>query len=68
MTKHRNQKLKMFSAKGAGNSSGLEERADIWLIKLSGEVSRACDKFWTMTEERRTIDAQYRRNNPFINE
>jgi hypothetical protein len=58
----------MFSAKGAGDSSGFEEKTDALLIKLSGEVSRACDKFWTTTEERRSVDVQYRRNNPFINE
>jgi hypothetical protein len=68
MNKHRNQKLKMFSAKGAGSSSGLEEKVDFWLVRLSREVSVACDKFWTNSEERRNVDAQYRRNNPFINE
>jgi hypothetical protein len=68
MTKHRGQKLKMLSAKGAGDSSGMEEKVDAWLVKLSGEVSRACDKFWTTTDERRSVDGQYRRNNPFINE
>jgi hypothetical protein len=46
----------------------MEEKVDAWLVKLSGEVSRACDKFWTTTDERRSVDGQYRRNNPFINE
>jgi hypothetical protein len=65
MIKHRGQKLKSFSAKGSSETSGMEEKADAWLIKLSSQVSRACDNFWTKTDERRSVNANFYKSNPY---
>lgn len=67
MIKHRGQRLKSFSAKGSCETSGMEEKADAWLIKLASEVARACDNFWTKTDERRSLNAQYYKSNPYNN-
>jgi hypothetical protein len=45
----------------------MEEKADAWLIKLASEVARACDNFWTKTDERRSLNAQYYKSNPYNN-
>lgn len=39
-------------------TSGIRSYQDIWLENLSAEVSRACDLFWTLTPERRAIEAR----------
>jgi hypothetical protein len=39
-------------------TAGLKSRSDIWLENLYAEVSRACDHFWTLTAERRLIEAR----------
>jgi hypothetical protein len=40
--------------------TGTRDRGDIWLHNLSMELNRACDLFWTRTEERREIEFRRR--------
>ena len=37
-------------------------KEEIWLLYLASQVGAACDKFWQQTEERRQIDAEYRKH------
>lgn len=39
-------------------TSGIRSYQDIWLENLSAEVSRACDRFWTLTPDRRAQEAR----------
>lgn len=39
-------------------TSGIRSYQDIWLENLSAEVSRACDRFWTLTPDRRAQEAK----------
>jgi hypothetical protein len=41
-------------------TAGVKSRSDIWLENLYAEISRACDRFWTRTAERRLIEARRR--------
>ena len=56
---------KVFSAANQ-KDSGVAETDDPWMEHLCREVNRACDKFWTMTDERRIIDREYRKKHPFL--
>lgn len=39
-------------------TSGIRSYQDIWLENLSAEVSRACDRFWTLTPDRSAQEAR----------
>lgn len=41
-------------------TAGTRDRGDIWLLNLSIEMNRACDRFWKRTAERRLIEARRR--------
>lgn len=44
---------------------GIKSYCDIWMENLSDEVSRACDRFWTLTPDRRA-KAAHRKATGFI--
>jgi hypothetical protein len=56
---------KAFSG-ACAKDSGIVECDDPWLEHLCREVNRACDKFWTLTEERRIVDREYHNKHPFL--
>jgi len=66
--KHRGTGLKQYSAGGSSVYSGGENYYDDYLARLSREVSVACDKFWTMTEERRYINEKHYKSTSFYRE
>lgn len=53
-------------AAGIRTTAGKKSRLDRWLLRLSREVSAACDRFWLQTEERRLIERHRTRGfNPY---
>lgn len=53
-------------AAGIRTTAGKKSRLDRWLLRLSLEVSAACDRFWLQTEERRLIERHRTRGfNPY---
>lgn len=39
-------------------TAGYREFRELWLCVMMEEVRVACDRFWTLTPERRAIDAK----------
>ena len=59
-------KKSLYSA-GSLTTSGTIDEKDIWLINLAAQFDRACDYFWTKTEERRKVQAEFKKNCSYIN-
>jgi hypothetical protein len=59
-------KKSLYSAASLTTSGMVDER-DVWLINLAAQFDRACNYFWTKTEERRKVQAEFNKNCSYTN-